>query len=47
MLVSGLVKSISAKSAEKAALGAGMIVLDVLSEDDLLEDYESVSKIKN
>ncbi|MGI6679937.1 MAG: glutamate mutase L [Bdellovibrionota bacterium] len=46
MLVSGLVKSISAKSAEKAALGAGAIVLDVLSEDDLLEDYESVSKIK-
>lgn len=46
MLVSGIVKSISAQSADKAALGAGAIVLDVLSEDDLLQDYERISKIK-
>ena len=46
MLVSGVVKEISAKSAERAALGAGAIVLNVFSEDELLEDYEKISKIK-
>lgn len=46
MLVSGIVRKISAESAQKAALGAGAIVLSVLSEEDLLEDYERVLKIK-
>lgn len=46
MLVSGIVKSISSESSQKAALGAGAIVLSKFCEDDLLEDYEKIEKIK-
>jgi hypothetical protein len=34
MMVSGIIRSMTAESAERAALGAGAIVMDVLSADD-------------
>ena len=42
MLVAGNVKSITAESANRAALGAGAIVMDVISTDDKREDYEKI-----
>ncbi len=46
MLVSGVVKSITAESAQRAALGAGAIVMDVLSVDDGREVYEKVNALR-
>ncbi|HLG42315.1 MAG TPA: glutamate mutase L, partial [Planctomycetota bacterium] len=34
MMVAGVIKSMTAESAQRAALGAGAIVMDVLSVDD-------------
>jgi uncharacterized protein (TIGR01319 family) len=47
MVVAGVVKSMTAESAERAALGAGAIVMDVMAIDDGLEDYEKVQRIRH
>lgn len=45
MMVAGLVKSISASSAHRAALGAGAVVLDVISVDDGRSQSEQITRI--
>ena len=46
MTVAGVVKSMSAESAERAALGAGAIIIDVIAVDDGRKDYEKVQRIR-
>ena len=46
MLVQGVVKTITAESAQRAALGAGAIVMDVLSVDDERDTYEKISTLR-
>jgi uncharacterized protein (TIGR01319 family) len=46
MTVVGVVKTMSAESAERAALGAGAIVIDVIAVDDGRKDYEKVQRIR-
>ena len=45
MMVSGLVSSISASSAHRAALGAGAVVLDVIAVDDGRSTSEQITRI--
>lgn len=47
MIVGGVVKEMSAQSAERAALGAGAIVLDTLSADDGREEHEKIERIRH
>jgi uncharacterized protein (TIGR01319 family) len=47
MTVAGLMKAVTALSANKAALGAGAIVMDVLSLDDGRRDYEKIRRIRS
>ena len=47
MIVAGLVAEMSTASAERAALGAGAIVMDAISLDDGREQYERVQKIRH
>ncbi|MCB0309678.1 MAG: glutamate mutase L, partial [Bdellovibrionales bacterium] len=47
MMVMGVVGTISAESAERAALGAGAIVMDSVSADDGREDHERIDKIRH
>jgi uncharacterized protein (TIGR01319 family) len=46
MMVAGVVKSMSAESAERAALGAGAIIMDVIAVDDGRKDYQKVERIR-
>jgi len=46
MMVAGNVKSITAESANRAALGAGAIVMDVIAIDDEREDYQKIQRIR-
>lgn len=49
MVVAGLVKELTAESAERAALGAGAIVVDVIAMDDsrsLIEKIHTVKRIR-
>ena len=46
MTVAGVVKSMSAESANRAALGAGAIVMDTIAVDDGRKDYEKVERIR-
>jgi len=46
MLVAGVVKGMTAESAQRAALGAGAIVIDVLAVDDGRKDYQRVDRIR-
>jgi uncharacterized protein (TIGR01319 family) len=46
MLVMGLVRRISARSAEAAALGAGAIVTDVLAYDDLTSAAQQIERLR-
>ena len=46
MTVAGVVKTMSAESAERAALGAGAIIIDVIAVDDGRKDYEKVKRIR-
>jgi uncharacterized protein (TIGR01319 family) len=46
MLVQGVVKTITAESAQRAALGAGAIVMDVLSVDDERDTYEKINTLR-
>jgi uncharacterized protein (TIGR01319 family) len=47
MLVTGVVKAMTAESAQRAALGAGAIVIDVLAVDDGREDHERIERIRS
>lgn len=47
MMVAGVIKTITAESANRAALGAGAIVMDVMAVDDGREDYEKIKRIRN
>jgi len=47
MMVAGNVKALTAESAERAALGAGSIVMDVIAIDDGRKDYEKIRRIRN
>jgi len=47
MMVAGVVKSMTAESAERAALGAGAIVMDVLATNDDRLPYEQIERIRH
>jgi len=47
MMVAGVIKTMSAQSANKAALGAGSIVMDVIAVDDGRADYEKINRIRH
>lgn len=47
MMVAGVVRDITTESAERAALGAGAIVLDAISQDDGREEHERIKKIRH
>lgn len=47
MMVAGVVKQMSAESAQRAALGAGAIVMDVLATNDGRHLHERVERIRN
>lgn len=46
MMVAGVVKAMSAESAERAALGAGAILMDTLSVDDGRKEYQKVERLR-
>ncbi len=47
MMVGGVVKEITAASANRAVLGAGSIVMDILTMDDGRVPHEKITRIKN
>ncbi|MFA6617490.1 MAG: glutamate mutase L [Candidatus Neomarinimicrobiota bacterium] len=47
MVVSGIVKAMSAESAERAALGAGAIVMDVLASNDGRLPHQKIQRIRH
>ena len=47
MLVTGVVKTMTAESAQRAALGAGAIVIDVLAVDDGRQDHQRIERIRS
>ncbi len=47
MIVAGVVGTMTTESAERAALGAGAIVMDAISLDDRREPYERVRRIRH
>ncbi|KPL19275.1 MAG: methylaspartate mutase [candidate division Zixibacteria bacterium SM23_81] len=47
MMVTGVVKSMTAESAERAALGAGAIVMDVLASNDGRLPHERIERIRH
>ena len=47
MMVTGVVRNMTAESAERAALGAGAIVMDVFSVDDGRKPHERISHIRH
>ncbi len=46
MMVAGVVKSMTAESAERAALGAGAIVMDVISSNDKRLPHQQIERIR-
>jgi uncharacterized protein (TIGR01319 family) len=46
MMVAGVVKTMSAESAERAALGAGAILMDTLAVDDGRKEYQRVERLR-
>ena len=46
MMVAGVVKTMSAESAERAALGAGAILMDTLAVDDGRKEFEKVETLR-
>ncbi|MFH1230933.1 MAG: glutamate mutase L, partial [Planctomycetota bacterium] len=46
MMVAGAVKTMTAESAQRAALGAGSIVMDVLASNDGRLGYEKIERIR-
>ncbi len=47
MMVTGVVKSMTAESAERAALGAGAIVMDVLASNDGRLPHQRIERIRH
>ena len=47
MMVAGVVKAMSAESAERAALGAGAIVMDVMASNDGRLPHEKIARIRH
>jgi uncharacterized protein (TIGR01319 family) len=47
MMVAGLIKSMTAESANRAALGAGAIVMDVIARDDGRQPYQKIKRIRS
>lgn len=47
MIVGGIVRNMSTESAQRAALGAGAIVMDTISADDGREDYKKIERIRH
>ncbi len=46
MSVAGVVKAMSAESAQRAALGAGAIIIDVIAVDDGRKEYQRVERLR-
>src|SRR5690606_21028109 len=46
MMVTGIVREMSAASAKRAALGAGAIVMDVISANDKRLPHEQIQRIR-
>ncbi|MDH7482335.1 MAG: glutamate mutase L [Armatimonadota bacterium] len=46
MTVAGVVKMMSAESAQRAALGAGAIIMDTIAIDDGRKEYQKVERIR-
>ncbi len=47
MTVAGVVSTMTAESANRAALGAGAIVMDVIAVDDRRESYQRIERIRH
>ena len=47
MMVAGLIKAMTATSANRAALGAGAIVMDVIARDDGRMPYQKIQRIRS
>lgn len=47
MMVAGVVREMTTESAERAALGAGAIVLEAISADDGREEHERIERIRH
>ena len=47
MMVAGVVKSMTGESAQRAALGAGSIVMDIISSNDGRKYHEKVKRIRD
>jgi uncharacterized protein (TIGR01319 family) len=47
MAVAGVIRTMSAESAERAALGAGALLMDVFSKDDPRPDYKVVDRMRS
>ncbi len=47
MTVSGVVKSMTGASANRAALGAGAIVMDIMAIDDGRQDYDKINRLRS
>ena len=45
-MVAGVVKNMTGESAERAALGAGAIVMDILASNDRRQYHEKVKRIR-
>ena len=47
MMVAGVVRNLTAESAERAALGAGAIVMDVVASNDKRRPHEKIERIRH
>jgi len=47
MMVAGVIKTMTAESANRAALGAGAIVMDAIAVDDERPHYVKIERIRN
>lgn len=47
MMVAGFIKSMTAESANRAALGAGAIVMDVIAYDDERQPHQKIQRIRS
>jgi len=47
MTVAGVIKTMTAESANRAALGAGAIVMDAIAVDDDRPDYEKIDRLRH
>ncbi len=47
MMVAGVVKEMTAESAQRAALGAGAIVMDVIASNDRRQPHERIQRVRS